>query len=190
MRGLRVFGASWIVGCVICASAAGTASAGASHVLWKSEGKAVSTGTAVYGEAILGFDGITCVYISRSGTVTANDRVKDKAGFTPGVGEEARCEGGAAITGQMERMTTSSSGEQALIANPKITIETPGPCVYTFRKLEGAAGIPGFSAAEVSAVGRRQAASSHTCATSVTAEGELELFDAETAELFETEIAM
>jgi len=125
--------------------------------------------------------------VSRSGAVAANERAKDVANFMAG-DEETTCEAGAAIAGHIERITMTSAGKEVIRADPKVTVEIPGPCLYTFRKLEGVASIPGFSDALVSGAGRLQARTSNeSCATSVTGEGEIQLFDAEMDEPFETE---
>ncbi len=189
MRAFRVFGVSGVVVFALGASTAVSAWASGTRVAWESGGNVVRDGTATYGEVVLAVGGYACVDVSRSGSVDINDAAKDRANFSSG-DEETRCEAGASITGAMERITMKGEGQQAVRTNPKLTITIPGPCLYGVRKLEGVAAIPGFSDAQVAGVGRRAPGSSSSCAKTVMTEGEVQLFDGETDELFETAAVM
>ncbi len=127
MRKLNTFGAVLVAALALVAMMASSADANGRLVL-KNEGTPVAKG----GPAYAGFFSEECL-VRSGGTVTANEKTKDKASFTSS--ESEGCFDAASISGSMTSAELTTAGVASFKAN--ITVTLPDSCAYSIKKFTG-----------------------------------------------------
>ena len=160
MRGFKLFG-GMVATALAVAILPVTAASAAKQLTLSASGTPVTAGSP--GHVVLG---ISQCFIVTNGSVAVNNASTDKVTGTENLVASCSSEG-ESISGTFSETLLGATGKMTLKGT--ITITTPGPCVYEFKKFKTKFTVPGSVFAEGTAGGKlSKKISAPTCEKKVT----------------------